>query len=176
MNNNNNIGGQTTQIKSARCCVVSRLSTSRSIPFFRQNQHQHQQMENMNEQQRRVSFQSGRPPVVEGGARLAQLRAARKRAAQQKAQETSNNGQGEQRTLWDFLGNQTDQAGRNTKATSKSNPTFVDVFANGTVTETKRHRATSETETVRVGDESAGEFGESASGWRREEKKDRDGR
>jgi len=88
MNNNINNNGQTTQIKSAL------KSTSRSL-VYRQNQHQHQQMENMNEQQRRVSFQSGRPPVVEGGARLAQLRAARKRAAQQKAQETSSNTNGQ---------------------------------------------------------------------------------
>merc|ERR1712216_937547 len=67
----------------------------------------------MNEQQRRVSFQSGRPPVVEGGARLAQLRAARKRAAQQKAQETSsnNNGQGNKLPFGTSWGNQTDQAG-----------------------------------------------------------------
>ena len=73
------------------------------------------------------------------------------------------------------MGESNGPSGSAKKATSKSNPTFVDVFANGTVTETKRHRATSETETVRVGDESAGEFGESASGWRSEEKTNGDG-
>ena len=76
------------------------------------------------------------------------------------------------------MGESNGPSGSAKKATSKSNPTFVDViFANGTVTETKRHGATSETETVRVGDESArGEFGESsASGWRSEEKTNGDG-
>lgn len=173
MNNNINNNGQTTQIKSAL------KSTSRSL-VYRQNQHQHQQMENMNEQQRRVSFQSGRPPVVEGGARLAQLRAARKRAAQQKAQETSSNtnGQGNKLPFGTSWGNQTDQAGAQRRR--HQNLTQHSSMSSSRMERLRKRKGTGRQVkprpfvlVMKAPAESLGES--SASGWRSEEKTNGDG-
>jgi hypothetical protein len=78
MNNGNNNGTNGTTVIKSALKSTSSISMMRPPPVVA--------IENFNtaEQQqqttRRVSFQSGRPPVVGNGARLAQLRAAKKAA------------------------------------------------------------------------------------------------
>jgi hypothetical protein len=79
--NNGNINGTngTTVIKSALKSTSS-ISMMRPPPVVAIENFNTAEQQQQQQTTRRVSFQSGRPPVVGNGARLAQLRAAKKAA------------------------------------------------------------------------------------------------
>ena len=79
MNGNNNGTNGTTVIKSALKSTSS-ISMMRPPPVVAIENFNTAEQQQQQQTTRRVSFQSGRPPVVGNGARLAQLRAAKKAA------------------------------------------------------------------------------------------------
>ena len=79
-NNNNGTNNGTTVIKSALKSTSSILMRPPPVVAIENFTAPEQQQQQQQQQTRRVSFQSGRPPVVGNGARLAQLRAAKKAA------------------------------------------------------------------------------------------------